>query len=214
MDKRRPRWHDVTRPMRAGMTVWPDDPAFEMEPVNRIATGSSCNTSLLTFSTHTGTHIDAPWHFENTGLRLDQVDSAVFFGEASLIELPSVKVITAADLGSAKLPARILLKTANSNLSLNAPFAEDFVALDAEAAQRLVDDGVRLVGIDYLSIAPFKNGDETHHRLLRNNVLIVEGLNLAGLTAGTYEFVVLPLPIAGADGAPCRAFVGQEDHAV
>ncbi len=201
-------WRDVSMPLRAGMTVWPGDPPFEMLPDSRIAAGATCNTSLLRLATHTGTHVDAPWHFEETGKKLHEVDPAVYFGKALLIDLPDVPLIRAGDLPSERLPSRVLFQTGNSNIPIDAPFTKDYAALDDGAAARLVADGVRLVGVDYLSVAPFKQpGQPTHHLLLRNDVLVVEGLRLGGLAPGLYEFVVLPLPVFDGDGAPCRAFV-------
>ena len=206
------KWIDVSMPLRRETTVWPGDPAFELSPLGRIADGASCNTSRVSMATHTGTHIDAPWHFENAGHRLDQIDPAVFFGEATLFDLPNVPVVTAGDLGPNPLPPRVLIKTRNSDIPSDGPFHKDFVALDADAAQRLVDEHVRLVGIDYLSIAPFEQeGHDTHRILLGNNIPCVEGLRLSGLGRGVYQFIVLPLHVVGADGAPCRAFVGLEN---
>lgn len=203
------RWRDVTIPMEPTMTVWPGDPPFTFEPAARIADGASCNVSTISLSTHTGTHCDAPWHFESTGKTLDAVDTSVFFGEALLLSLPHVDVVRAEHLPNAPLPPRVLFQTKNSKHSHRQPFRKEYVALEACAAQRLVDDGVRLVGVDYLSVAPFKQpGQDTHHILLRNDVFVVEGLLLDGLEPGTYPFVVLPMPIVGADGAPCRAFIG------
>jgi arylformamidase len=208
------RWYDVTIPFHEGMTVWPGDPRFRLSPLNRIAAGAHCNTSLVTFCTHTGTHVDAPWHFEDDGKRLDEIDPALFLGEALLVEIPDAALVRAGDLGQGPLPPRVLIKTANSDIPLDAPFQTHYVALGPDAAQRLVEEGVRLVGVDYLSVAPFKQaGHETHHRLLGNDVLVVEGLRLKGFRGGTYGFVVLPLALAGADGAPCRAFVGREEAA-
>ena len=201
------QWYDVSIPLRPGMTVWPGDPPFQFEPGARIAQGASCNTSVITCSTHTGTHCDAPWHFEDGGKRLDEVDTDLFFGDALLLEILDAAVISAPDLPAEQLPPRVLFKTDNSKRPPDAPFKEDFVALDAGAAQRLVDDGVRLVGIDSLSIAPRGASRPTHHILLANNVLVVEGLLLRDFQPGTYPFVVLPLPLANADGAPCRAFL-------
>lgn len=206
------KWIDVGIPLRRETTVWPGDPSFELAPIGRIANGDSCNTSRVSMATHTGTHIDAPWHFDENGPRLDQIDPAIFFGQATLFDLPKVSVVTAADLGVDSLPPRILLKTRNSDIPCDGPFREDFVALAADASYRLVDEQVRLVGIDYLSIAPYKQeGHDTHRILLGNNIPCVEGLRLSGLGPGVYKFVVLPLHILGADGAPCRAFVGLED---
>jgi arylformamidase len=195
--------------MYPGMTIWPGDPAFFLEPDARIATGDGCNTSRIALSTHTGTHCDAPWHFEDDGKRLHEVDPQLFFGDALLIDLPQVDRIRASDLPRAPLPARVLFKTRHSGQPEDVPFQPDFVAVDADAARRLADDGVRLVGVDYLSVAPYKQpGRDTHHILLSAGVLVVEGLRLGGFPAGTYPFVVLPLPILDADGAPCRAFLG------
>lgn len=204
------KWVDVSIPMHAGMTVWPGDPAYSMVPATRIADGAGCNVSTLAFSTHTGTHVDAPWHFEDSGKRLHEVDTNIFFGEALLLDLPEVDSISAEDLGAAPLPPRLLLKTRNSEHPANAPFLDSYVAVEPDAAQRMVDEGVRLVGVDYLSVAPYKQpGQETHHILLRADVFVVEGLRLKGLDRGTCSFVVLPLPLMDADGSPCRAFVGR-----
>jgi len=207
-------WHDVTIPMYAGMTVWPGDPPFEFSALKRMDRGDSSNTSRVAFCTHTGTHVDAPWHFEQTAERVDEMDTSLFFGEALLLEVPDADVVTAAHLGEGALPPRLLIKTRNSRFPVDGPFREAYVALDGEAAQRLVDEGVRLVGVDYLSVAPFKQaGQVTHRTLLSNRVFVVEGLRLNDFQAGVYQFTVLPLPIIGADGAPCRAFIGQEEKA-
>lgn len=206
------KWTDVSIPMGEGMTVWPGDTAFSLRPASRIAEGDSCNVSTLTLSTHTGTHVDAPWHFEDTGNRLHQVDASVFFGDALLIDLPDCETIRADDLGSPPLPERILLKTRNSDRTADEPFLQTYVAVEPDAAERMVDEGVRLVGVDYLSVAPFKQpGQDTHHILLQSNVFIVEGLRLRGIPAGVHPFVVLPLPLMDADGSPCRAFVGLKE---
>jgi len=203
------RWKDVTIPMRPGMTVWPGDAPFELVPTVRIAQGAGCNVSQVSFSTHTGTHCDAPWHFEDGGKRLDRIDCSVFFGDATIFDLPDANEIAARDLGPGPLPPRILFKTKNSKYPANGPFRTDYVAVGADAAQRMVDEGVRLVGVDYLSVAPFKQaGQDTHHVLLKNDVFVVEGLLLDGFLAGVYPFVVLPMLIEGADGGPCRAFIG------
>jgi len=198
--------------MRPGMTVWPGDPPFLFTPSCRIADGAGSNVSAVSFSTHTGTHVDAPWHFEDRGKKLDQIDISVFFGNALLIDAPGVDTVTAADLGPAPLPPRVLIRTRNSAVPVESPFLKEYVALAADAAQRLVDENVKLVGVDGLSVAPYKQpGQDTHHILLSNDVLVVEGLRLFKFSAGVYSFVVAPLALCGADGAPCRAFIGQED---
>ena len=202
-------WKDVSVPLRPKITVWPGDETLSLTAQSRVANGDASNVSQITLSTHTGTHVDAPWHFEDDGKRLDEVHHAVFFGDATLYDLSHLDIIGAADLGDTALPPRILIKTRASEWSYEEPFHEDFPALDPTAAQRLVDEGVRLVGIDYLSIEPFAQTDgPTHHILLGNEVFIVEGLRLKDILPGTYPFTVLPLPLAAADGAPARAFLG------
>jgi len=202
------QWHDVSIPLREGMVVWPGDDPFSFTPDQRIAGGDSCNTSRVECGSHCGTHCDAPWHFEDGGKRLHEVDPRVYFGKALLLDLPQVDQIRAEHLPEGPLPERVLFKTRNATFGAADPFHEDFVALEACAAERLVADGVKLVGIDYLSIAPFGNAAPTHHVLLQNDVFVVEGLVLKDFPAGTYEFVVLPMPLHNADGAPCRAFIG------
>lgn len=207
------RWRDISIPLEPGMAVWPGDVEFTFSPSSRIVDGDpeSCNVSHVTLSTHCGTHVDAPWHFEANGKKLDEVDTSLFFGDARLIEVPGVPMVKAEHLGDDPLPQRVLIKTANSNCRANGAFRTDFVALAEDAAERLVSDGVRLIGVDYLSVAPYRQeGQGTHHTLLQNEVFIVEGLMLADFGPGTYPFVVLPLPLTGADGAPCRAFIGEE----
>lgn len=201
-------WHDVSIPIHTGTTVWPGDDPVRFEASSRIADGASCNTSSLTVPTHCGTHCDAPWHFDDDGKKLHEVDPQVFFGEAKVFELLDLDVIHADDLGDAPLPPRILFKTRNGAYPVNGSFKTDFVAVAPDAAQRMVDEGVTLVGVDYLSVAPYKDSGPTHRMLLQNNVFIVEGLCLADIPAGTHPFTVLPMPLQDADGAPCRAFVG------
>lgn len=200
-------WIDVSKTISENLVVWPGDTEYAFAANSRVADGDSCNTSNFRLSTHAGTHCDAPWHFEEDGKRLDAVDPAIFFGPATLIDLPDVDRITAADLPPAPYPARILFRTRCSAQPEDAPFDEAYVGLEDDAAQALVAGGVRLVGIDAPSIAPFNNTGPTHHTLLRAEVFIVEGLRLAACTPGPCEFIVLPLPMAGVDGAPCRAFL-------
>ena len=201
-------WHDVSIPIHAGTTVWPGDDPVRFTASSRIADGASCNTSSLTVPSHCGTHCDAPWHFEDGGKKLHEVDFQVFFGDATVFELLEADVIHADDLGPAPLPPRILLKTRNGDHPVNGPFNTGFVAVAPDAARRMVDEGVRLVGVDYLSVAPYKDAGPTHHILLENEVFIVEGLCLRDIPAGTFPFTVLPMPLHDADGAPCRAFIG------
>jgi len=206
-------WIDVSIPMRNGMTVWPGDTEYSLRPVSRISEGAECNVSTLTLGTHTGTHVDAPWHFEEGGKRLNEIDTKVYFGEALVIDLPGCESVRADDLGPSRLPPRVIVKTRNSEYPAEHPFRENYTGVEPGAAQRLVDEGVRLIGVDSFSVAPYNQpGDVTHHILLQAEVFIVEGLRLAGVPAGVHSFIVLPLPLEGADGSPCRAFVGVKDQ--
>ena len=201
-------WHDVSIPIHNDTTVWPGDDPVKVEAATRIADGASCNTSYVALPSHTGTHCDAPWHFEDGGKRLHEVDFQRFFGEATVFDLRGKSLIHAEDLGESPLPARILLKTDNGDHPVNGPFNERFVAVAPDAAQRMVDEGVTVVGVDYLSVAPYKDSGPTHHILLQNEVFVVEGLCLQDVDGGTYPFTVLPMPLHNLDGAPCRAFIG------
>jgi arylformamidase len=202
-------WIDVSQPIREGITVWPGDPPVTFQADARMAAGDRSNTSVVSMSTHTGTHVDAPWHTEASGKRLDAVDANLFFGKALILEFPGQRRIDAPDLETCDLLPRLLLKTDNSLLPADAPFQEEYACLTPEAAELLVKRGVRLIGVDYLSVSEYKEeGHRTHHALLGAEMLIVEGLRLRSVPAGVHEFVVLPLPLAKADGAPCRAFVG------
>ena len=201
------QWRDISIPLSPQMTVWPGDPKFSVEPAGRIADGADSNVSRITMSSHTGTHCDAPWHFVEEGAKMDEVDTSVFIGKALVVDLPDVDIIRAKDLPEEKLPKRVLFKTRNSFLPMDGTFDRSYVALHLDAAERLVADGVKVVGIDYLSIAPYRDAIPVHRTLLEAEVLIVEGLRLADITAGVYDFIVLPMPLVGADGAPCRAFI-------
>jgi arylformamidase len=205
-------WVDVSMPLFEGMAGWPENPSFELSPVSRISDGEMSNVSRIVMTTHTGTHIDAPYHFCPTGARVHELDPALFFGPAKVLEVNTEgEMILADDLGNENLPSRLLLKTRNAAFAADTAFHSDFSALSSEAAARIVEEGVQVVGIDYLSIAPFEEDCEATHRiLLEAGVLVVEGLDLREVPVGKCEFVVLPLAIQNGDGAPCRAFVGME----
>jgi len=206
-------WVDISIPMKPGMTVWPGDPPFTLSPLERVSEGAVCNTSLLSMGTHTGTHIDAPWHYDDRGPKLNEVDTDLFFGPVRVLELAEVGMIRAEDLGAEPLAKRMLLKTRNSAFPVNSSFRKNYAAVEADAAERIVSEGVQLLGVDYLSVEPYVQANsETHRRLLHGGVLVVEGLCLQGIEAGDYQFVVLPLPIHGVDGAPCRAFLGSRSQ--
>jgi arylformamidase len=205
-----PKLLDVTVPLRDSIPTFPGNPAFAFEPIKRIADGGSSNVSRLVMGTHTGTHVDAPKHFLDDGASIDELALNLLIGRARVIEIGKRGPITADDLAAAGLreDLRVLLRTPNSALWNSSTFHEDYAHLTDDAARYLVDQGVKLVGIDYLSIEQFKKpGAPAHRTLLSNGVIIIEGLNLAEADAGMYELYCLPLPIVGGDGAPARVIL-------
>jgi arylformamidase len=196
---------DISVSVRPEMVTYPGDPEVRLERVSSIADGAGYNLSRLDFGLHSGTHVDAPLHFVEGGASAEQLPLGVLVGPARVMDLTSAEgSIGAGALGA--LPEgveRVLLKTSNSELWARESFVAEFVSLNAEGARLLVERGVRLVGIDYLSIGD----EEAHHVLLEAGVIAVEGLDLRGVDAGEYELVCAPLKIAGAEGAPARALL-------
>jgi arylformamidase len=197
------------------MVVWPGDSPVVIRQTSHLAEGDNATVSELSLSAHTGTHVDAPAHFIPGGAGVDALDLNVLVGPAFVVEVLDADVITAEVLESLKIPQgikRLLFKTRNSRcwLQNNDSFDQDFVALTQNAARYLIDRGIQLVGIDYLSVAPFENGVPTHRELLGAGIVVVEGLNLNGIEPGRYQLAVLPLKIAALDGAPARAILIDE----
>ena len=207
---------DISLPIHPGLPVWPGDPPVTLERVRTIGAGSASNDSRLACSVHTGTHVDAPRHFLKEGAPVEQLPLDVLVGPATVIEVEGAAVITPDELRSHNLPAdtrRLLIKTPNSGLWADPghAFDRDFVALDAHAARWVVEQGIRLIGVDYLSVQRFSDKDATTHRvLLEAGLVIVEGLDLRGVKPGRYELLCLPLKLAGSDGAPARAVLIEE----
>lgn len=206
--------YDISVPISPATTpTYPGDPGIEIESWAAIARGDAANVTVLHFGAHTGTHVDAPAHFIEGAPGLQTLAPDAFIGEAQVVELgDDVLAIDASHLRDA-LPdgtTRVLFKTRNSSFweDSGATFREDFTYLTEDGAHFLVGRGVRLVGIDYLSIEKFKSEDfATHLTLLSRGVVIIEGLDLRGVAAGRYELICLPLRIAAGsgDGAPARA---------
>jgi arylformamidase len=208
MDKR--NRYDVTMTIKEGMISWPSDGPVHIERVKSMIDGDRLNQSRMDMSVHTGTHIDAPVHFLETGSGIDKVSLDLLMGPAILVHLPGVEEIGAYQLKNAGIPAgtqRLILKTDNSALLDKNVFEEKFSYLTLDGARYLVDHQVQLVGIDYLSIAQYGMGDGVHQELLREEVVIIEGLDLREVPAGIYQMTALPLKIAGCDGAPARVIL-------
>jgi arylformamidase len=192
---------DISVPLREGMVTYPGDPVVKMERTASIAGGDKVNLTRMDFGLHSGTHVDAPAHFIEGASGVDSVPLESLVGPCVVVEAPDLsrESVALAPEGA----KRVLFKTPNSELWAQDEFAEVFARLDGEAAALLVERGVRLVGVDYLSV-----GDEAaHHALLEAGVVPVEGLDLRGVEPGSYQLICLPLRVVGADGAPARAIL-------
>ena len=205
------KYYDITLTINPSMPVWPGDPQVTLERVSKIEDGANANVSKISMSVHTGTHMDAPYHFLPEGKSIDTLPLDILIGPAQVIRLPdSVATITAAVLEKAGIKEgveRLLIKTRNSAYwaNPNDAFKTDFLAVEADAAAYLVKRGVKLVGIDYLSIAPYKRSRPTHETLLKAGMIILEGADLSAVAPGFYQLICLPLKLGGSDGSPARA---------
>jgi len=196
---------DVSIPIRTRMPIYPANAGVALRRIDAIADGAVANVSAVDLGAHTGTHVDAPNHFLDGAGGVDTVALAPLIGPAVVVDATAVdKTLDAAAVAAAGVPAgaeRVLFKTRNSQLWEQDEFSEDFVSFDTSGARALLDAGVRLVGIDYLSI-----GDPGAHRaLLGADVAVVEGLDLRAAEPGPYQLVCLPLKLVGSDGGPARA---------
>lgn len=190
-------WIDISVGLAPGIPQWPGDPPFEIWKVCELSEGA--NVTAFSMCVHTGTHIDAPRHYFDGAASAGQAPLDVFVGPA---------VVTTLD-GDWRGAQRVLFRTANSARAWwTEPYRDDFEALSAETAHRLVAAGVRLVGIDYLSVGRnSEEGSEVHRILLGAGIWLLEGLNLCEVSPGDYELVCLPIRLEGADGSPARAIL-------
>ncbi len=205
--------YDISVMLEPGIPIWPGNPPFELERVNRLEDGASSNVSRLAMGAHTATHVDAPVHFIPGAAGVESLPLDILTGPATVfaLDLPSGN-ITAEALEAAHIPtgtARALLKTRNSGLWRGGPhdFRADFAGVTADGAAWIVAHHIKLIGVDYLSVGPKGAGRPTHEILLGAGVVVVEGLNLADVPPGDYELYCLPLKLKGSDGAPARAIL-------
>jgi arylformamidase len=211
-------WIDVSVAIRDGMAHWPDNPPIRVERMLDMSHGAAANVSKLSLGVHTGTHVDAPVHFDPRAAGVDKIPLDALFGPARVIAIKDPREITVRELAAAKLKAgeRILLKTKNSPRAWKqwAKFDERAVHLTGDAARLLAEREVLTVGIDYLSVGGYAagNGEEVHHALIGAGVWIIEGLDLSKVPAGPCDLICLPIKLAGADGAPARAIVRPKNR--
>jgi Predicted metal-dependent hydrolase len=204
---------DISLPVSPGMAVWPGDPQVVLERVSSMDAGAHDNISQLACSVHTGTHVDAPHHFLNDGRTVDTLSLDVLTGPVQVVQIPDTVGLVTSDIlaqsGFITGTLRLILKTRNSRIweRQSGKFVTDFVGLSEDGAEWLVHAGVKLVGIDYLSIAPYKQSIPIHRTLLEPGTIIVEGLDLRAISPGFYTLYCLPLNLVGSDGAPARAIL-------
>lgn len=203
-------WIDITQTMKNGMPNWPGDTPFSFEIGFTKQQTGSVNIGRMTTSLHTGTHADAPFHFNSEAETIEQLDVNVYIGECVIVNCIDREVITAQTLASIDFhgPKRVLLKTVDQ---LGEAFPETIPAIHPNVAPFLKERGVILLGIDNPSVDPLDSKEVlAHHKMYEHGIHILEGLDLRHVQEGLYELIALPLKIAGADGAPVRAVVRKK----
>jgi arylformamidase len=206
------RIYDVTVPLKEGMATYAgEEPGPKLDFHSLISQGKSANVSALSLGSHTGTHVGAPHHFLDNGVTMEQVPVDHLVGPCRVIEHKGEGHIGAADLEAAGIPdgtRRLLVKTSNGPFWDDAEFHPEFLALDDDAGPWLVQRGIVLVGLDYMSIERFRSPTHAVHvAMLKTNAVLLEGLDLRAVAPGEYFMVCAPLPVVGADGAPARVFL-------
>ena len=201
------QYYDITLNLSAETVRWVGSSPFELIERRRTARGDQNNSSALSMSVHAGTHIDAPFHFVPDGATIDALPLERFMGPALVYKVDTAHVITAAHVNAIPLhdETRVLFKTRNSRLLQQSAFEPEFVAFSVEAAQALVARGVKLVGLDYLSVAHHDEQVPVHRAFLDHGMVLLEGVDLSQVAPGRYELICFPLRLRGVDGAPCRA---------
>jgi len=207
--------YDISLTISPGLPTWPGDPKLELKQIESMDQGADANVTHISAAVHLGTHVDAPHHFLNDGRTVEDLPLDVLTGECYVVQLPDgIEAITAEVLERTEIThdmKRVLFGTRNSHYWAQgeSTFQTDFVAITEDGAEWLVERGVQLVGVDYLSVAPYDDSIPTHTVLLKAGVVVVEGLNLSKIMRGFYQLYCLPLKIAGSDGAPARAILIQ-----
>jgi len=205
-------WLDATATLDPAATpVYVGDAPMKFDFLKDMRKGDAFTLSVYSMGAHSGTHIDAPMHFVRDGASIDRVSLEPLIGPARVIEIAdTIQGIDAAELNRHdwRGAARLLFRTRSSVRGwMKSPtFHRDFAYIAPDAAQLLADAGVQLVGIDYISAEQFgAPTPRTHQILLGKGIPIVEGMALEGVSAGDYDLIVLPIKVAGHEGAPARA---------
>ncbi|MBA4541618.1 MULTISPECIES: arylformamidase [Thermoactinomyces] len=202
------KWIDISRTLRGGMPVWPGDTPFSFNLEWTKEQSGSVNVGKVVFSTHAGTHVDAPYHFSEAGKKVHELEPDIFVGKARVLHLPGYESIGAEELAAHDLTGveRLLIRTD----SWEDPdrFPDSFCCLRPDAAPLLAEKGVKLLGIDVPSVDPIDSKElPAHHALCLSGIHILESVDLSRADAGDYELIALPLKLEGADGSPVRAIL-------
>ncbi|THH41156.1 cyclase family protein [Neolewinella litorea] len=213
-------WTDVTYPIFEGMTGWPGQPDTNLEMLSCIHCGDTAKVSVIHMSVHTGTHMDAPCHFLAQGTDISRFPISVGLGPVRIARIDCVAEVTPQDLEAYEKRTRpllagdrLLLRTPNSDAAFwpQAPFNKDYHGIGPAAAHWIADRKLQLVGVDYLSVGPFYQGNpQTHRALLGADVWVIEGVDLRRTDEGDYDMICLPLKIAGSDGSPIRILLREK----
>jgi arylformamidase len=202
---------DISVRLHAGMPIWPGSTGFRMEMAQSFDTGADVNVSRIDMDVHCGTHVEAPLHFIDGGSALEEYALETFVGVAHVVDMRGTSAIGAAELESASLPSdmdRLLIRTSNSDKwGWAAEFDPGFVALTLDGAEWIAERGIKVVGVDYLSVQRFVDGPETHRVLMRAGVAILEGIDLHDVAPGRYRLTCLPIWLARSEAAPARAIL-------
>ena len=207
------RIFDISQKIQPGMVVWPGDPPVEVNQVQKISAGDEVNLTQFSMSAHTGTHVDAPFHFIDGGRKVDELRLEDLCGPVQVVHLPAnmdeITVDAVKNAGIEPLTERVIFKTSNSALwkKMGGKFTKTYVGISAEAAEALAQMKLKVVGVDYLSVAAGDDIRRTHETLLGAGMILIEGLDLSDVSAGRYMLYCLPLNLAGADGSPARTIL-------
>jgi arylformamidase len=207
--------YDISLPISESLVVWPGDPPVRITQPSHLDRGDMATVSRLDIGAHIGTHVDAPVHFVQGGAGVDSFNLDLLVGPARVVHALEADALSASVLQALDIPPgteRVLFRTRNSERWARGEeeFWTDYVGITDDGARWLIEQGVQLVGIDYLSVAPFDELVAPHRTLLGAGLIVVEGLDLSGVAAGVYQLVCLPLKVVGGDGAPARAILIDE----
>jgi arylformamidase len=208
--------YDISLTLSNDLPVWPGDTPIDLRRNKDMQQDELYTLSQITTTVHVGSHLDAPMHFLREGHGVDQIDLNKLIGPCFVVDLPDIDSIDAQALEQANIPAnvtRLLCRTRNSEYWMRGDkvFHTDFVAIDPSGAEWIVQRGIQLVGVDYLSVGAYEGGIPTHEILLSNGVVPVEGLDLSRIEPGEYQLICLPLKLKDCDGAPVRAVLMRDE---